>query len=165
MSPVTVYGSRLLVMRVIGLERIEIERLRRRLGRLVAALQEVMDDVPADAPGAWSPPVDLCESCDAVVVRVDLPGVAAEEIELSLTSTALRVSGRKKRRAARGAVSHICSERGYGRFERTVPLRWSIKTRGATAVLENGLLTVRLPKLADRRGEEYKIPIKENDER
>ncbi|MCA1817787.1 MAG: Hsp20/alpha crystallin family protein [Acidobacteria bacterium] len=149
-------------MRVIGLERIEIERLRQRVRRLVAALQEVMDDAPAD--GAWSPPVDLCEAKDAIILKVELPGVAADDVELTLTATSLRISGRKKRRATR-AVSHLCSERGYGAFQRTVPLRWSLKTRGATAKLDNGLLTVRLPKLADRRGEEFKIQIKENEER
>ena len=149
-------------MRVVGLERIEIERLRQRVRRLVAALQEVVDDAPAN--GSWSPPVDVCETKDAIILKAELPGVAAEDVELTLTATSLRIVGRKKRRATR-AVSHLCSERGYGAFSRSVPLRWPLKTRGATAKLKNGLLTVRLPKLADRRGEEFKIPIKENDER
>ena len=150
-------------MRVIGLERIEIERLRQRVRRLVAAMQEVMDDVPSAAAGAWTPPVDVCESGTDVVVRVELPGVGAGDIDLTLTNNSLRIAGRKKRRAPRGAVSHICSERGYGTFTRTVALRWSLKTRGASAQLANGLLTVRLPKLSDRRGAEFKIPIKESD--
>ncbi|MCA1630019.1 MAG: Hsp20/alpha crystallin family protein [Acidobacteria bacterium] len=154
-----------MVMRVIGLERIEIERLRQRVRRLVAAMQEVMDDVPSGAAGAWTPPVDVCESGGEVVVKVELPGVGAGDIDLTLTNNSLRIAGKKKRRAPRGAVSHICSERGYGTFTRTVALRWSLKTRGASAQLANGLLTVRLPKLSDRRGAEFKIPIKENDER
>lgn len=147
-------------MRIIGLERVEIEHLRRRVGRLFAALQEVGDEAGAP-PGAWSPPVDLCETAEAVVVRVELPGVAAAEVELTLGGGALRVSGRKKSRAPRGVISHLCSERAYGAFSRTVPLRWPVRTRGASATLENGLLTVLLPKLADRRGAEFKIPIKE----
>jgi HSP20 family protein len=151
-------------MRVIGIERIEIERLRERVRRLVAALQEVMDDAPTDAAGAWKPPVDLCETKEAVVLKVELPGVAAEDLEVKLSGDSLRVAGKKRRRASRGAISHLCSERAYGAFERTLPLRWSVKTRGATATLANGLLTVKLPKLADRRGAEFKIPIKEMDE-
>jgi HSP20 family protein len=133
-------------MRVIGIERIEIERLRERVRRLVAALQEVIEDAPADAAGAWKPPVDLSETTDAVVLKVELPGVAAEDVEVKLSGNSLRVAGKKRRRAARGAISHLCSERAYGAFDRTLPL------------------TVRLPKLADRRGAEYKIPIKSNDE-
>jgi HSP20 family protein len=148
-------------MRVIGIERIEIERLRERVRRLVAALQEVMDDAPSHAVGAWKPPVDLCETKDAVVVKVELPGVAAEDVEVKLTTGELHVAGKKKRRGGRGATSHLCSERAYGAFERTLPLRWSVKTRGATATLSDGLLTVRLPKLAERRGEEFKIQVKD----
>ena len=146
-------------MRVIGLERIEIERLRQRVRRLVAAMQEVMDDVPADAAGAWAPPVDVCESASEIVVKAELPGVAADEIELTLTNNSLRIAGKKKRRAARGAVSHLCTERGYGTFSRTVALRWSLKTRGASARLANGLLTVRLPKLSERRGGEFRVEV------
>ncbi|HLL14795.1 MAG TPA: hypothetical protein VK388_07010, partial [Pyrinomonadaceae bacterium] len=81
------------VGRVIGLERIEIERLRNRVGRLLAALQAVADDASLAIPGAWSPPVDLCETTDAVWVSVELPGVAADSIEVSVTSSYLRISG------------------------------------------------------------------------
>jgi HSP20 family protein len=149
------------VGRVIGLERIEIERLRNRVGRLLAALQEVADDGSLAVPGAWSPPVDLCETEDAVCVSVELPGVLPDSIEVSLTSSYLRVSGKKKRRVLRGSISHLCSERSFGNFNRTIPLRWPIRVRGATAELKNGLLRVRLPKLADRRGAEFKVQIKE----
>jgi HSP20 family protein len=143
------------------LERIEIERLRNRVGRLLAALQEVADDGSLAVPGAWSPPVDLCETEDAVCVSVELPGLPPDAIEVSLTSSYLRISGKKKRRVLRGSISHLCSERSYGNFNRTIPLRWPIRVRGATAELENGLLRVRLPKLADRRGAEFKVEIKE----
>ncbi|HKP71901.1 MAG TPA: Hsp20/alpha crystallin family protein, partial [Pyrinomonadaceae bacterium] len=96
-----------------------------------------------------------------VCVAVELPGVPAEQIEVALTSTHLRVSGKKKRRATRGSLSHLCSERSYGNFSRTVPLRWPVHVRATTAELKNGLLTVRLPKLTDRRGTEFKVEIRE----
>ena len=152
------------VGRTIGLERIEIERLRNRVGHLFAALQEVAEDAVSPMPGGWSPPVDLCESENLVCVCVELPGLSAEQIELSLTSTYLQISGKKKRRVPRGSISHLCSERSYGDFTRTVPLRWPVRVRAATAELKNGLLIVRLPKLADRRGAAFKVPIKERDE-
>ena len=83
----------------------------------------------------------MCETTDAVVVRVELPGVTAGEVEVALAAGALHVSGTKKSRAPRGRVTHLCSERGYGKFCRTVPLHSG---------------TVRLPKLADRRGAEFR---------
>ncbi|MGB8509838.1 MAG: Hsp20/alpha crystallin family protein [Pyrinomonadaceae bacterium] len=148
-----------------GLERIELERLRARVGRLFAALQEASDLVAPPLPGAWLPPVDLCESETEVTLFVELPGVRAEHLEVSLTRTGLRISGRKKKSATRGVISHLCSERGYGQFERVIPLRWPIRVADAAAELKNGVLTVRLPKLKDRRGGEFKIKITEDDER
>ena len=149
-------------VRAAGLERLEIQRLRDRVGRLFAALQEAAEVDGPLASGTWSPPVDLCESEDAINLRIELPGVAAEQIEIGLTSSQLRVWGEKKRRAARGRItSHLCSERSYGRFTRIVPLRWTINVRDATAELANGILIVRLPKAQDRRGKEFKIAVKD----
>jgi HSP20 family protein len=143
-------------MRPIVLKRIEIERLRERVGRLFAALSEAMGEVGGGPPGAWSPPADVCETSDAVVVRVELPGV-----EATLAAGALHVAGTKKSRVPRGRVTHLCSERGYGKFCRTVPLRGPVRTRGAGASLRDGLLTVTLPKLADRRGANFRIEVKD----
>lgn len=148
-----------------GLERLELERLRDRVGLLFAALQEAtLTDAPA-TPGAWSPPVDLCETERGVTVRIELPGVSAAQIKIGLTSTQLRVCGEKKKRVPRNRIlSHLCSERSYGHFSRIVPLRWTINVREATAQLKDGVLTVHLPKQQDRRGAEFKIPIKESGE-
>jgi HSP20 family protein len=149
----------------IGLERLELKRLRDHVGRLFAALQEATEADAPPAPGAWTPPVDLCETEDAVNVRVELPGVRATEIKLGLTSTQLRIHGEKKKHMPRRRViSHLCSERSYGHFSRVVPLRWTISVREATAELADGVLIVRLPKLRDRRGTEFKVPIREKDE-
>jgi HSP20 family molecular chaperone IbpA len=77
----------------------------------------------------------------------------------------LRICGEKKKRTPRQRViSHLCSERSYGRFNRVVTLRWTINVCDATAELNNGMLMVRLPKRNDRRGAEFKVPIREKDE-
>ncbi len=148
-----------------GLERIDLERLRARVGRLFAALQEASDLVAPQSPGAWLPPVDLCESEVALMVYIELPGMRAEQIEVSLTGAQLRVSGKKRKGASRGVISHLCSERSYGQFTRIIPLRWPIQVEATVAELRNGVLTVRLPKLKERRGGEFKVPVKEYDER
>jgi len=59
-------------------------------------------------------------------------------------------------------VSHLCSERSYGRFSRIVPLRWTVSVRDATAELANGMLLIRLPKIEDRRGVEFRISVKDS---
>jgi HSP20 family protein len=74
----------------------------------------------------------------------------------------LRISGEKKKRAARQRItSHHCSERAYGPFDRTVPIRWPIDVKRANAELAKGVLLIQLPKLKDRRTSEISIPITE----
>ena len=146
----------------VGLKRIELERLRDGVGRLYAALQEATEPEVPVAGTSWAPPVDLCETKDHITVRVELPGVAASQIKVGLANTHLRICGEKKKRAPRNRIiSHLCSERSYGRFSRIVPLRWTVSIRGATAQLKNGILLIRLPKIEDRRGAEFKLTVKE----
>jgi HSP20 family protein len=149
--------------RATGLERLELHRLRDRVGRLFAALQEATVAEDPLASETWAPPVDLCETADAIVVYVELPGLTAEQIKIGATNTQLRIWGEKKRRATRQkTVSHHCSERSYGKFSRLVPLRWTVSLEDATAEVADGMLTVYLPKIEDRRGIEFKIPVKDS---
>jgi HSP20 family protein len=149
-------------VRATGLERLELQRLRDRVGRLFAALQEATVAEDPLASETWAPPVDLCERAEAIVVYVELPGLTAEQIKVGATNTQLRIWGEKKRRMPRNRIlSHLCSERSYGKFSRIVPLRWTVSIQDAKASVDNGMLTVRLPKIEDRRGVEFKIPVKD----
>jgi HSP20 family protein len=149
-------------IRATGLERLELQRLRDRVGRLFAALQEATEAENPLASGAFAPPVDLCETQEAIWLRVELPGVRSEQIRIGLCNTKLRIWGEKKRRATRRRImSHLCSERSYGKFSRVVPLRWTISVRDATAELKNGILRIHLPKIEDRRGSEFSVSVKD----
>jgi HSP20 family protein len=143
-----------------GLERIELKRLTERVGRLFSVLQEAAEaQIPAIA-GAWAPPVDVYETASAICLRIELPGVNPSQIKIGLNSNKLRIYGEKKKKNPRQRiVSHLCSERSYGHFNRIVPLRWTISVKDATAELANGMLLINLPKIKDRRGSEFKVPI------
>ena len=145
-----------------GLERIELKRVTERLGKLYSVLLEAAETESAPLAGAWTPAVDVCESADAVCIRMELPGVSANQIKIALNNDKIRIGGEKKRRKARQRiVSHLCSERSYGRFTRVMPLRWTISVKDSSAELRNGILLIRLPKIKDRRGSEHIIPIRE----
>jgi HSP20 family protein len=149
-------------VRATGLERLELQRLRDRVGRLYVALEEATEAENPLASGAWAPPVDLCETEKGIWLRVELPGIAAEQIKIGLTNTKLRIWGEKKRRQARRRIiSYLCSERSYGKFNRVVRLRWTICVRTASAELTNGVLHIYLPKIEDRRGAEVMIGVKD----
>jgi HSP20 family molecular chaperone IbpA/Lon protease-like protein len=105
----------------------------------------------------------LCESEAAVTIRIEVPGVRAENIRVGLTGSQLRVYGEKKRRVPRGgSIQHLCSERAFGHFNRTVSLRrWTLSVREASTELSNGVLIVHLPKATERRGAEFRVTVKE----
>lgn len=147
-----------------GLERIELKQLTERIGWLFSLLQEAAAAQSPAIAGTWTPAVDVCETTDAINVRIEMPGVSAAQIKVGLNGNKLRVCGEKKKKSPRQRViSHLCSERSYGCFDRVVPLRWTIDATGATAELVNGVLAIHLPKKKDRRGSEFKIPITEKD--
>jgi HSP20 family protein len=144
-----------------GLERIELKQLAERVGKLYSVLREAAE-VELTPLAAFKPPTDVCESADSVCIRIELPGVPANQIKIALTSDKIRVYGEKKKRHPRQKViSHLCSERNYGRFTRVVPLRWTINVKHTKAELRDGVLIIQLPKARDRRGSEFKVPIKE----
>ena len=149
-------------IRATGLERLEVQRLRDRVGRLYAALQEATETENPLVSGAWAPPVDVCETENMILIRAELPGVTADQIKIGLTNTKLRIWGEKKRRPnRRRIISYLCSERSFGKFARIVPLRWTVCIRDATAELKGGVLQIRLPKIEDRRGEEILVEVKD----
>jgi HSP20 family protein len=149
-------------IRATGLERLEVQRLRDRVGRLYAALQEATEAENPLASGTFAPPVDLCETETGISIRVELPGVTADQIKIGLTNTKLRIWGEKKRRPSRRRIiSYHCSERSFGKFGRVVPIRWTVSIRNATAELKSGVLHIHLPKIEDRRGEEVLVEVKD----
>lgn len=145
----------------IGLERAEIERLRQRFERLFSALQESIEADALETYGTFLPPVDICEAEHGIYIYLELAGVSPEEINLTINAGELLIEGIKpaSRRTQKKAVSHFCCERQYGKFRRRIKLRWAIDLNETSATLENGMLEVYLPKIADRRGKTVKIEI------
>jgi HSP20 family protein len=112
------------------------------------------------AVGSWIPNVDLCESGDAVVVRVELPGVNHTDVSIMIRDGAIRVQGIKSEPGeSHQLLCYFCLERRYGKFDRTIPIAWAVDTRRVQAILEKGILTIVLPKVQDRRGLPVEIPI------
>lgn len=104
--------------------------------------------------GTWTPPLDVYETVSHVVLELELPGASPADVRLSCRPDALLVEGVKPRapHATRGAIAQaLCVERAAGPFRRLVRLPARIDPAGARASVRNGLLTVRLPKLAGPR--------------
>ena len=117
-------------------------------------------------PGAlgaeqWFPPLDLGETDTLVIVRLEVAGVAAGDLRITLRDDILTVSGLKREPqfTDEEKIRFICLERGYGPFQKTLELQWVIDPKKSEAVLENGVLTITLAKRPEQRGTVYEIPV------
>ena len=144
----------------VRLENLELHRMKERMARLFAALEEAMEADSPDAFDTFSPAIDICESKGSVRIYVELPGVESDNIELNVSAKEVTIEGDKLHSVnTKKALSHYCCERSYGRFRRRIQLRWAVNINGTTASLTNGTLEIVLEKLEDRRGKPIRIPI------
>lgn len=94
----------------------------------------------------WQPPVDVFETDEAVVVRVELAGVPAGAVRVTVDGEWLRIHGVRPGPGAEGAKRLHRMEIPSGPFERRLHIAIPIDRDGVVARLEQGLLEVLLPK-------------------
>ena len=105
----------------------------------------------ADA-AVWEPPVDIQESADGLILVFALPGVAAEDISLTIEPAELTLSARRplKLSSAEAVIRRL--EIPHGRFFRRIPLA-GLPLKLTASRYENGCLEVRLGREAPQDGE------------
>ena len=126
----------------------DVERLRRMLDQTFGSFG--LPGLMTEAVG-WSPPVDIEEQDDAYVIEAELPGVQKDDVNIELQSNELMVTGEIKEREREGILRK--RTRRIGRFEYRVRLPEQVDSDNVAAKLNDGVLTVRVPKVqrADRR--------------
>ena len=126
----------------------DVERLRRMLDQTFGTFG--LPGLMTEAVG-WSPPVDIEEQDDAYVIEAELPGVQKDDVNIELQSNELMVTGEIKEREREGILRK--RTRRIGRFEYRVRLPEQVDSDNVEAKLNDGVLTVRVPKVqrADRR--------------
>jgi HSP20 family protein len=107
----------------------------------------------------WAPTVDVCERPSEIVILVEVPGVERSDIRLSWNEGVLTITGQKRQHPPdRGVAQYLCVERAYGYFRRDIAVHVPIDHTHARAVLENGLMSIHLPKKAPK-SDSSTIPI------
>jgi HSP20 family protein len=114
------------------------------------------DDFPA--LGDWAPSMDISETKDSLVVKVEVPGMEQKDIKISLQENLLTITGEKRQEKEEKDERYHRVERSYGSFTRGVRLPVGVDGSKVVATFKNGLLTVNLPKTSAAKG--TTIPIK-----
>lgn len=97
-------------------------------------------------PEAMSLALDVAEQEDAFVVKASVPGVAPEDVEVTLTDNVLTIKGEMKADKEINEENYHLRERRFGAFMRSVTLPTAVEAEKIEAVNENGVLTLTLPK-------------------
>ena len=127
-----------------------------RRGSGLARLQDEMDDLfgrffghhglMAPDRGAYWPPLEVAEGKESITVKAELPGMQADDINISVQGNTLSITGEKKEEAEEQREGYYRSERRFGSFRRDMVLPGDADTDKVEAAYKDGVLTVTLPK-------------------
>jgi HSP20 family protein len=107
-------------------------------------------ETPATA-GAFAPALDVEEDEDAYTLHVELPGVPADDVEVSLEENVLTVSGERRFYDEKSTDTFRRIERAVGRFHRSVRLPDRVDGDRVTATAKDGVLTIVVPKAEEAK--------------
>jgi HSP20 family protein len=108
---------------------------------------------------AWLPTIDLTETKDKLVVKAELPGLEAKDVELTLNEDILTIRGEKKEEKEEKDEHHFFVESYCGAFERKIKLPMHVRTDKIDATFDKGVLTIKLPKSEEAKKKEIKIEV------
>lgn len=124
------------------------EKLRHEVERVLEAVRD-QGDKALGAVGLGgltgsAPPVDVIETPEDIVVRMDVPGVSGDALNVEIAGNMLTLSGvRQATETAAGAIVHV-HQRATGEFERSIPMPVPVNHEQISADISDGVLTVRL---------------------
>ena len=95
----------------------------------------------------WAPALDCSETDKEFIVRLEAPGVHRENLDVNLEHNVLTISGRRELRKEHETEEYIWREREAGRFVRSLRIPEAVDPDKVVATYDEGLLTLRLPKI------------------
>jgi len=107
----------------------------------------------------WLPSIDLKETKEKLVVKAELPGLEAKDVELTLTDDILTIRGEKREEKEEKDEHHFFAETYHGTFERKIKLPALVTTDKIDANFDKGVLTISLPKSEEAKRKEIKIKV------
>ena len=125
------------------------------MNRLARELDSVFGS--ASSNDLWSPPVDVEETADDLVLTAELPGMKSEHIDIELEDGVLTIQGEKKEETKDEGTQGLLYERRWGSFTRRFTLPRAVDANNITANYENGILTIRVPKAEEAKGRKIEI--------
>jgi HSP20 family protein len=107
--------------------------------------------------------VPLCDIADRgskYELHVEVPGIDKDRVQVKATQNAVEISGRHSEKSEEKKKGYYYSERSARSFYRMIPVPEEIDPSKVTASMNNGILSVELPKVAGKHGTSRKVHVK-----
>ena len=108
---------------------------------------------------AWTPPVDIFELGEKFVLKLEIPEVDKESIDIKINDNELTIRGERKIEPGIEPDSYHRMERGYGTFTRSFSLTKTIDSTKIKAAIKDGILRIELPKKEEVKPKQIKIEL------
>jgi len=108
----------------------------------------------------WSPPVDIVETENELVLKADLPDVKLEDIDVHVENETLSLKGERRFEKEANGTGYHRIERSYGSFVRNFAVPSTVDTEKVSADYKNGVLTITLPKKEAAKPKQVKVEVK-----
>jgi HSP20 family protein len=135
----------------------------------MVSLGNVMDRLLEDSFVKWArpldggtatPSVDIFETAEKLGIRASLPGIKPEDIDISITPEGVVIKGETRDEKETKEENYVRRECHYGTFARTIALPQGLKVDKAEAIMENGILTLEIPRAEEEKPKTVKIKAK-----
>ena len=103
--------------------------------------------------------IDVYQTPSDIVIKAPIAGVRQEDLEVSITEDQITIKGERHDRQNEAVENYLVQECYWGAFSRTFPLPIAVDPDKAFAKLENGILTVTIPKAAKARTRTLSVEI------
>jgi len=138
--------------------RSELTGFRREMDRLFDRFFEGWPFRPSGAEGAWAPSVDVSETANKVVVKAEVPGMDAKDIDITITGDILSIRGERKQEKEEKDENFHRIERSYGAFSRSIRLPAEVEKDKVDAAYKDGMLKITMSKT--KKASQKKIEVK-----
>jgi HSP20 family protein len=136
--------------------------LQRQISRLLSDFGGFDDDLLThfDSSRSWGPALDVAETPESFVVKVEVPGIDPKEIEISVTGNTLTLKGEKRDEKEEKGKTWRRVERTYGAFDRSMTLPVAVRADKIEAESKDGVLTITLPKSMEALPKKIAVKVK-----
>ncbi len=137
----------------------DLAMLQDRVNRLFRDVLPAGRESEALDTGTFMPPVDVYEDEHNITLKVEVPGIKQDDIDVRLENNTLTIRGQRKLEKEEKEENFHRIERRYGSFVRSFTLPNTVDTEKVNAEYDNGVLKIMLTKRAEARPKQIKVNV------